>query len=219
MNVAVASRIWNSTSVPSHPRIGLKQTAEIVRQHTFGVAKSVMAIRSGQDVSAHAHALRQELFRASALVALQPTCPLARDCERWKTTHRIHRSETSPSPENPLLSRQCGPSLSLLLSCKLKNSTLFIDSRNEFIWVAAFSFVHGRYLIRGQNRHAKPITENPMKRYGQKLNARCRCLRSLRLEFGTVPTAATRIGAIVYSKSRRPAKRQIAPTMVGFPRP
>jgi hypothetical protein len=54
------------------------------------------------------------------------------------------------------------------------------------------------YLIRGQNRYAKPLTEIPMKRYGQKSNARrSRCLRRLGLEFGTVPITATRIGAIV----------------------
>jgi hypothetical protein len=33
-----------------------------------------------------------------------------------------------------------------------------------------------------------------------------------------VPIAATRIGAIVYAKSRRPTRRQFAPATVGFPR-
>jgi hypothetical protein len=59
-----------------------------------------------------------------------------------------------------------------------------------------FSTVHSRYLIRGQNRYAKPMTEIPIKRNGQKSNARCsRLLRRLTLEFGNVSTAATRTGA------------------------
>jgi hypothetical protein len=72
-----------------------------------------------------------------------------------------------------------------------------------YLRVTAFGgAVHSRYLIRGQNSDTKPTTEIPMKRYGQKSNARrSRCLRRLRLEFGSVPTAATRIGAIVYATS------------------
>ena len=65
------------------------------------------------------------------------------------------------------------------------------------------------YLIRGQNMYAKPRTEMPMKRYGQKTNAQCRCLRRLGLEFGGVPTAVTRIGTIVYAESGNHAIRPI----------
>jgi hypothetical protein len=50
--------------------------------------------------------------------------------------------------------------------------------------------------------YAKPMTEMPRKRYGQKANGRFRrSLRRLRLEFGGVPTAVTRVGAIVYANS------------------
>jgi hypothetical protein len=70
-------------------------------------------------------------------------------------------------------------------------------------WVTAFT----DYLIRGQDMYAKPRTEMPMKRYGQKTNAQCRCLR--RLEFGGVPTAVTRIGTIVYAKIREPCNTPI----------
>jgi hypothetical protein len=68
------------------------------------------AVRSKRGAPCHARALRQELFQVSALVALQPTCPLTRDCERWRTTHRSDHSETSPCLEIPPLFRQCGPS-------------------------------------------------------------------------------------------------------------
>jgi hypothetical protein len=64
--------------------------------------------------------------------------------------------------------------------------------------VAAFSTVHSRYLIRGQNRYPKPMREIPIKRNGQRSKTRSsRCLWRVRLEFGDVPTAATRIGATV----------------------
>jgi hypothetical protein len=80
-----------------------------------------------------------------------------------------------------------------------------------------FTTVHSRYLIRGQNRYAKPMTEIPIKRKGQKANARrSRFLRRVRLEFGDVPTAATRIGAIVYATFRLLTKRQFAPTFQQF---
>jgi len=83
-----------------------------------------------------------------------------------------------------------------------------------YAWVTAFT----DYLIRGQNMYAKPRTEMPMKRYGQKTNAQCRCLRRLGLEFGGVPTAVTRIGTIVYAKSGNHAIRQFAAITAGFPR-
>jgi hypothetical protein len=64
--------------------------------------------------------------------------------------------------------------------------------------VADFGTVHSRYLIRGQNRYPKPMTEIAIKRNGQWSKTRSsRCLRRVRLEFGDVPTAATRIGATV----------------------
>jgi hypothetical protein len=89
----------------------------------------------------------------------------------------------------------------------------------SFCGVTAFSPVHSHCLIRGQNRYAKPMPEIPRKRYGQMSNARCsRCLEGLRLEFGSVPTAVTRIRAIVYANSRRRAKRQFAPITAAFPR-
>ena len=39
-------------------------------------------VRSGRGVSYHARALRQEPFRATLPVSLQPTCPLMQDCGR-----------------------------------------------------------------------------------------------------------------------------------------
>jgi hypothetical protein len=48
-----------------------------------------------------------------------------------------------------------------------------------------------------------------MKAYVQKSKARfSRCLQSLRLGFGSVSTAATRIGAVVYAKSRGHTRRK-----------
>ena len=84
--------------------------------------------------------------------------------------------------------------------------------------VADFGTVHSRYFFTGQNRYPKPMTEIANKRNGQWSKTRSsRCLRRVRLEFGDVPTAATRIGAIVYAKFVLLTRRQFAPTMAGVP--